>query len=324
MRDVVEDLEDADEAADPQDRERFALLLLKRVEQSPTHVDAAWLLTYLCSWSHREQAKAPASFAEAAELLRKHHLRSPELANFCEHLGGGESGSAPAWAGDYEGLLRAIAKENRSRYVRGQALYALANVVRGAGEARQDEAIQLYRAYQKEFDGKDPPTASLEQGQRETADRHIRTIGILRIGKPAPEIDGVDTDGKPLKLSSFKGNVVMLSVWGTWCVPCMKFVPHERKLVERMKGKPFALIGINLDEYNEAFQTRAKKEGITWRSFQNQRKRKPDISDELSLVFPSVVLIDHTGVVRAWWKGAPALDVLDREIDKLVEAASKK
>jgi thiol-disulfide isomerase/thioredoxin len=203
-------------------------------------------------------------------------------------------------------------------------LYALANVVRGAGEARQDEAIQLYRAYQKEFDGKDPPTASLEEGQRQTADWHIRTIGILRIGKPAPEIDGVDTDGKPLKQSSFKGNVVMLSVWGTWCVPCMKLVPHERIVVERMTGKPFALIGINQDEYNEAFQARVKKERITWRSFQDKRKGKPDISDELSLVFPSVVLIDHTGVVRAWWKDAPAPDVLDREIDKLVETASKK
>jgi hypothetical protein len=37
-----------------------------------------------------------------------------------------------------------------------------------------------------------------------------------------------------------------------------------------------------------------------------------------------VVLIDHAGIVRGWWRGAPAPDVLDREIDKLVEAASRQ
>jgi thiol-disulfide isomerase/thioredoxin len=134
----------------------------------------------------------------------------------------------------------------------------------------------------------------------------------------------VDTEGKPLKLADYKGRVVVMSVWGTWCLPCMKFVAHERKLVERMKGKPFALLGINVDDYNEAFHARVKKEGITWRSFQDRREGKPDITEELSLIFPSVVLIDHAGIVRGWWRGAPAPDVLDREIDKLVKAVSKK
>ena len=147
---------------------------------------------------------------------------------------------------------------------------------------------------------------------------------MLRIGKPAPEVVGVDLDGKPLKLSDYRGKVVMLSAWGTWCLPCMKFVPHERKISARMKGKPFALVGINLDDYDDAFRERLKEERITWPSFQDLRKGKPNITDELNLVFPSVVLMDHQGIVRGWWKGAPAPDVLDQEIDRLVEAASKK
>jgi uncharacterized protein (TIGR03067 family) len=324
LRDVVEGLKDTDDTATLQQQERFARVLLGRVEQSPTHADAAWLLNYLCGWSACEQEKVPESFAGAAALIRKHHLASPDIANVCEHLGGNRSGSAPAWAGKYDGLLRAIAKENPSRYVRGQAAYALPKVVLGAGEAHQDEAIELFRAYQKEFDSKDPPTANLEGGQRRSADKHIKTIRALWIGKPAPALEGVDTEGKPLKLADYKGRVVVMSVWGTWCLPCMKFVAHERKLVERMKGKPFALLGINVDDYNEAFHARVKKEGITWRSFQDRREGKPDITEELSLIFPSVVLIDHAGIVRGWWRGAPAPDVLDREIDKLVEAVSKK
>ena len=51
----------------------------------------------------------------------------------------------------------------------------------------------------------------------------------LAVGKPAPEIEGVDVDGKPLKLSDYKGKVVVLVFWGSWCGPCMAQVPHERE-----------------------------------------------------------------------------------------------
>jgi hypothetical protein len=113
---VVEGLDAADDAATPQQREQLAGLLLARVEQSPDHADAAWLLNYLCGWSDIDQEKVPESFAGAAALIRKHHLASPDIANVCEHLGGNRSGSAPAWAGKYEDLVRAVAKDNPSRY----------------------------------------------------------------------------------------------------------------------------------------------------------------------------------------------------------------
>ena len=67
-------------------------------------------------------------------------------------------------------------------------------------------------------------------------------------GKPAPEIDGVDFNGNPLKLSDYRGKVVVLSFWGSWCGPCMGEIPLERELAERLKGKPFALLGVNCDE----------------------------------------------------------------------------
>ena len=51
----------------------------------------------------------------------------------------------------------------------------------------------------------------------------------------------VDVDGKPLKLSDFRGKVVMLDFWATWCGPCMDLVPHERGLVADHKNDPFAL-----------------------------------------------------------------------------------
>ena len=52
----------------------------------------------------------------------------------------------------------------------------------------------------------------------------------LQAGKPAPAIDGTGMDGKPLKLSDYRGKVVVLVFWGTWCGPCMQQVPHEREM----------------------------------------------------------------------------------------------
>ena len=59
----------------------------------------------------------------------------------------------------------------------------------------------------------------------------------LVAGKPAPAIDGTGMDGKPLKLSDYRGKVVLLVFWGTWCGPCMAEVPQERELAERLQGQ---------------------------------------------------------------------------------------
>jgi len=86
----------------------------------------------------------------------------------------------------------------------------------------------------------------------QAAEARLDEMHNLSVGKPAPEIDGVDFDGKPLKLSSFQGKVVVLVFWGSWCGPCMGEISHERELVERTKGKPFAILGVDCDEDKQA------------------------------------------------------------------------
>ena len=85
----------------------------------------------------------------------------------------------------------------------------------------------------------------------------------LAVGKSAPEIKGADVHGKALALSDYRGKVVALVFWGTWCGPCMREVPREKALVERMKARPFAMLGDHSDADAGVARKVMEAEGIT-------------------------------------------------------------
>jgi len=96
--------------------------------------------------------------------------------------------------------------------------------------------------------------------------------------------------------------------------------PHERSLVARMQGKPFALIGVNSDPKEKVVDA-IKRENITWRSFWDGGNTRGPIATEWQVQgWPTMYLIDHKGVIRKSYVGSPGGEVLDREIDALVKA----
>ena len=102
-------------------------------------------------------------------------------------------------------------------------------------------------------------------------------------------------------------------------------LPHERTLVTRLQGKPFALVGINGDDDPKAIQEQSKKHGVTWRSFKNsQGPDGKELADLWNLQgWPTLYLIDHQGTIRKKWLGSPGDKILDKEIDNLVKEAEK-
>ena len=95
--------------------------------------------------------------------------------------------------------------------------------------------------------------------------------------------------------------------------------PHERSLVERLKDKPFALIGVNSDADKAKLKKRMEEEKITWRSFWNgpEGTRGP-ISKAWNVSgWPTIYVLDHKGVIR--YK-----NVRDKAMDKAVDELLKE
>jgi thiol-disulfide isomerase/thioredoxin len=171
-----------------------------------------------------------------------------------------------------------------------------------------------------------PLTAKGRRGIEQSLARANKTLGQeaedrldamlnLAVGKPAPEIDGVDFDGKRLKLSDYQGKVVVLVFWGSWCGPCMAQVPHERELVERLKGQPFALLGVDCEPDKDTARKTMARERMTWPNWYDGAPATGPIAERYHVRgFPSVFVLDAKGVIRS----RSALD-LDPTVDELLE-----
>lgn len=97
--------------------------------------------------------------------------------------------------------------------------------------------------------------------------------------------------------------------------------PHERSLVKKMDGRPFALLGVNTDRSLDALKGAQKKHELNFRSWWDGGSGK--ISKQWRVeALPTLILIDHKGVVRWRQLGVPRnLESMDERIEQLVQEA---
>jgi len=137
------------------------------------------------------------------------------------------------------------------------------------------------------------------------ADPELYELRHLALGMVAPEIEGEDIDGKTRKLSDYRGRIVVLSFWASWCGPCLQMIRHERTLAERLAGKPFALVGVNSDVDRAEAKRALEREQISWRSFWDVTNGNDGpISTAFNIKgWPTVYVLDPKGVIRLKFVG---------------------
>jgi peroxiredoxin len=124
-----------------------------------------------------------------------------------------------------------------------------------------------------------------------------RGAKIIREGDQAPEFRLSTVDGKQISLSDFRGKVVMVHFWATWCPPCVEEIPTLERVYRGFLGKDFELLAVNVDEGGaEAVTSFMQRNRLTLPVLLN-----PGGSVAKSygtFKFPETYILDRNGIVR--------------------------
>ena len=196
---------------------------------------------------------------KAAAVILRDHVSDTNLVHFCLEL----DRVRPSCSKE---LLTGLLQKNPSLEVRGNACFTLATLLKSEAKYGQNkeataQAVEQYERVINEFSSVKQRGYSLA----ELAKPELMELQKLVIGKPAPDTEGVDLNGQPLKLSSYRGRVTVVVFWAGHFTEALRF----RKLAEDLAGKPFALIGVNCDNDASLHEESLKK--VTWPCFKDGR-----------------------------------------------------
>jgi peroxiredoxin len=140
------------------------------------------------------------------------------------------------------------------------------------------------------------------------------------IGAPAPDFVLKSIDGKDVRLSDYKGQVVLLNFWATWCPPCRSEMPSIESLSRKMKGYDFVILAVSID----GFETSQLKNIVSPNHYTFTVLHDPEqgVADVYLISgIPTTYIIDKNGVIIDKSVGAEYWDSDDRikQLMSLVE-----
>ena len=124
----------------------------------------------------------------------------------------------------------------------------------------------------------------------------------IAAGPPAPDFSLKDLSGKTVTLKEYRGSVVVLDFWATWCPPCRAAIPELVEIQAKYKDKKLVILGIAMDDphriTNEYLKSFAEKLKINYTVLRYDLKVLEDYFGAESPALPTLYIIDRKGQVR--------------------------
>lgn len=135
-------------------------------------------------------------------------------------------------------------------------------------------------------------------------------------GNAAPDFAVPDIDGKKLSLSAYKGKVVLLDFWATWCTPCREEIPHFVEMQQKYEPQGFQVIGISMDDDAKPVREFYQKYKMNYPVAVGDDKLAQSFGGVMGL--PVNFLIDRDGRIVAKYLGATETSVFDKAVGDLL------
>ncbi len=120
-------------------------------------------------------------------------------------------------------------------------------------------------------------------------------------GRPAPDFALKSSTGENLRLSEYRGDVVMINFWATWCGPCRQEMPLLDELYTRYERVGFSLLGVNIDDDSRKAMNMIAELGVSFPVLFDSRKEVSKLYEVDAM--PVTVIVDREGNVRHVHKG---------------------
>ncbi len=158
-----------------------------------------------------------------------------------------------------------------------------------------DKAKEIYKVFVEEYAYVNPQFLAAAQSSLEDLD----VLKTLAVGnEPMPfSVEGLD--GKKITLADYKGKVVLLDFWATWCMPCKVEMPNVIRIHKNFNKKGFEIIGISLDNNKTAVEKYIKDNEMLWPQFFDGKGWQNTVAQQYRVrAIPSTYLIDKRGKIR--------------------------
>jgi thiol-disulfide isomerase/thioredoxin len=163
-----------------------------------------------------------------------------------------------------------------------------------AGEVEQTDpnlAARVYTGAARSLSKSDNPQLARMSKLFEGSARRVELPGKVM------EIRGVTMEGKPFDWKSYRGKVVLVDFWATWCGPCLAELPNVKKLYAKYHDRGFDVVGISLDRSKEAVTKFQEKEKLPWISLFDADEGN-SLAEYYGVLFiPLPILLDREGRV---------------------------
>ena len=155
-----------------------------------------------------------------------------------------------------------------------------------------DKASELVAQLKRDFPDSNPVKMMKQQEEAE------KIQASLIEGSKFPDFEEKDVAGKPLSVGNYKGKVVLVDFWATWCPPCRAELPNVIKTYENYHSKGFEIIGISLDQSEEKLTSFTKEKSMPWQQYFDGKGWGNKLAGKYGIQsIPATYLLDRAGKI---------------------------